>query len=123
MGTALIMIALVLIGIVAIRSYAKKLSSGCCGATVDKQKKVRVRDKDPAHYPYCVQIGIQGMTCGHCKERVENAINAEDGAWAEVHLKEHSAVVHMKRQLPEDMLRRIISSAGYTVTEITPVTP
>lgn len=42
-----------------------------------------------SHYPYCVQIGIDGMTCNHCKARVENTLNSEDGVWAEVDLSQN----------------------------------
>ena len=49
-----------------------------------------------SHYPYCVQIGIDGMTCNHCKARVENTLNSEDGVWAEVDLSQNLATVHMK---------------------------
>ena len=36
-------------------------------------KKVKVKDKDPSHYPYEKILKIDGMTCGNCANRVENA--------------------------------------------------
>ncbi|CVI72536.1 copper exporting ATPase [Clostridiales bacterium CHKCI001] len=118
MGTAIIVLMLVIICIYAIKSYTKKLAHGCCGAGGDDEKKIRVKDKNAAHYPYCVKIGVEGMTCSHCKLRVENALNAEDGVWAQVNLKSKSALVRMKDPIPEETLRCIITRNGYTVTDI-----
>ena len=57
------------------------------------------------------------MTCSHCRERVENALDQEEGVWAQVNLKEGSAVVRMKRELSREELERIIRRAGYTMKE------
>lgn len=113
-STAVIILILIIIAVFSVKSYAKKLTSGCCKSGGDTEKKVKVRDKNPAHYPQCVKIGIDGMTCAHCRQRVENALNSEDGVWAEVDLKKQSAIVHMKNAISEDRLRYIISRAGYT---------
>lgn len=118
MANVIIILILVLICIYSVRSYMKKLAHGCCGAGGDDEKKVKVRDKNPDHYPYCVTIGVEGMTCGHCRLRVENALNSEEGVWAQVDLKGKKAQVHMKTQFSEEELRRIISRAGYTFTGI-----
>lgn len=118
MANVIIVLILVLICIYSVRSYMKKLTQGCCGAGGDEEKKVKVRDKNPEHYPHCVTIGVEGMTCSHCKARVENALNAEEGVWAQVNLKEKKAQVRMKNALSEDELRRIISRAGYTFTGV-----
>lgn len=118
MGNAIIILILVLICIYAVRSYMKKLSSGCCGAGGDAEKKIKVKDKNPDNYPHCVTIDIDGMTCGHCKTRVENALNGQEGVWAKVNLEAKNALVHMKHPIPEDELRRIIGKAGYVMTGI-----
>ena len=107
MSTAIIVAVLIVIAVIAIRSYAKKLTSGCCGGETEHVK---------SHYPYCVQIGIDGMTCNHCKARVENTLNSEDGVWAEVDLSQNLATVHMKNNLSELFLRKLVSSAGYIMT-------
>lgn len=115
-STVVIVLILVVIAIFSVKSYAKKLSSGCCGGGEDTEKKIKVRDKNPAHYSWHVKIGVDGMTCAHCKMRVENALNGEDGVWAEVSLKDESATVRMKNEISEDKLRYIISRAGYIMT-------
>lgn len=116
MANAIIVLILILIGIYSFRSYMKKLRGGCCGGEVDVEKKVKVRDKNPENYPYTVTIGIEGMTCAKCRERVENALNKEEGVWAQVNLKEKQALVRMKKELSEDEFRKIIVRAGYTMT-------
>ena len=114
-GTVILVVALVIIAVIAIKSYARKLSSGCCGAGGDDEKKIKVDDKDPAHYLYTVKIGVCGMTCGRCKERVENALNSENGVWADVDLGSGLATVRMKIPIPEEVLRGRIIAAGYRV--------
>jgi copper chaperone CopZ len=117
MSTAVIVVLLVVICVFSIKSYAKKLSHGCCGGG-DGEKRVKVRDKNKAGYPYCVTITIDGMTCNHCKARVENALNSHDGVWAEVNLTKKKAVVRMKERLTDDELKSCITLEGYTVKEI-----
>ena len=117
MANAVILLLLVILLILGVRSYAKKLAHGCCGAGGDEpQRKVRVADKNPAHYAHAVRLGIRGMTCANCARRVENALNSMDGVWAQVNLKEASALVRMKTPVPEDALSRAVAQAGYTVT-------
>lgn len=117
MANVIIVLILVLICIYAVRSYMKRLAHGCCGSGGDEEKKVKVRDKNESHYPYCVTIGVDGMTCSHCKLRVENALNSEDGIWAKVNLKANNARVYMKTLISEDDLRRIIRRAGYMMAD------
>lgn len=118
MANAVIIVLLIIIAVFSIKSYAKKLSKGCCGAGGDSTKKIKVKDKNIANYPFCTVIGVEGMTCVQCKLRVENALNGWDGVWAEVDLGKKSVLVRMKKELSDDKLRGIITSAGYGVTEI-----
>lgn len=113
----IIALILIVIGIFAIKSYTKKLCYSCREAGGDVEK-VPVHDKNPSHYPYRVRIHIDGMTCSNCKQRVENALNAEKDVWAQVDLKNHSALVRMKTTLSEEKLRQLITQAGYTATVI-----
>ena len=72
-------------------------------------------DKNPAHYPYEVQLTIDGMTCGNCVNRVENALNELEGVWATADLMEGKAVVRMKQDIPLEELKQAVKSAGYLV--------
>ena len=108
--------------LVAICAYGiKKLHEKCFSRLLRyrwrRGEKIRVQDKHAEHYPYCVKVGVDGMTCSHCKLRVENALNEKEGVWAQVDLKDKSATVRMKQPLSEDEIRTSISRAGYTVTD------
>ena len=72
-------------------------------------------DRNKAHYPYAVRLTIDGMTCGNCAQRVENALNRLDGVWATVDLSERSALVRSKTELSDDLLRKTVLDTGYTM--------
>ena len=117
MANGIILLALVVLLVFGVRSYAKKLTHGCCGADSDgPQRRVRVADKNPEHYAHAVRLGIGGMTCANCARRVENALNGLDGVWAQVDLQKASALVRAKAPVTEEMLSRVVAQAGYTVT-------
>lgn len=117
MGTAIIVAVLTVFGLIALKSYAKKLRSGCCGAG-DSEAVVKVKDTDETHYPHHIELSVSGMTCKKCKQHVENAFNKRDGLWAQVDLKKGLAEVRAKKELTDFALRGIVSGAGYTVTGI-----
>lgn len=117
MSTAIIVVILVFICIFSIKSYAKKLANGCCGGG-DVEKKIKVKNKNKADYPFCVEIAVDGMTCGHCKMRVENVLNSQNGVWAEVDLKKKSVTVRMKERISDEELKKIITKEGYSVGDI-----
>ena len=117
MGTAIIVAVLTVFGLIALKSYAKKLRSGCCGAG-DSEAVVKVKDTDETHYPHHIELSVSGMTCKKCKQHVENAFNKRDGLWVQVDLKKGLAEVRAKKELTDFELRGIVSGAGYTVTGI-----
>ena len=55
---------LVVVCIFAVRSCLNKKAHGCCGSG---EAKLKVRDKNPDHYPYTAEISVEGMTCSNCK--------------------------------------------------------
>jgi len=63
-------------------------------------------------------IAIEGMTCSHCQARVEKALNAVDGVKAKVDLKKNTATVEAGSQVTDDLLKKTVEEAGYTVTSI-----
>lgn len=116
MQNVLIVLAILVICVIAVVSYRKKLKNGCCGGgDTNAEKKVRVADRNKEHYPYTVRLTIDGMTCGNCAQRVENALNRLDGVWATVDLSERSALVRSKTELSDDLLRKTVSDTGYTM--------
>jgi len=63
-------------------------------------------------------IAIEGMTCGHCQARVEKALNSVDGVKAKVDLKKNNATVEADSTISDDLLKKTVEEAGYTVTSI-----
>lgn len=59
------------------------------------------------------EIEINGMSCGHCQMRVEKALNAIPGVEAKVDLKNRTATVTMTDDVPDDVLKAAVVSAGY----------
>ena len=50
MATAIICLVLIMAGVLAIRSYRKRLTTGCCGGSGEAAvKKIKVSDKDLTH--------------------------------------------------------------------------
>lgn len=62
------------------------------------------------------KIFIEGMMCSHCSGAVEKALNAIDGVTATVDLQNKCATVN--GDASDDVLKDVITEAGYTVTEI-----
>lgn len=64
-------------------------------------------------------ILINGMTCGHCVKRVENALLGIEGVLSVVvNLAEKNAVVESEVDIDENLLREAIDDAGYEIESI-----
>lgn len=66
-----------------------------------------------------VEMKVEGMSCGHCSARVEEALNALAGVTAEVDLKKKTAYVTLEGEASDDMLKKAVEDAGYSVVEVT----
>lgn len=118
MATIVISILLILICILAVVSYRRKLSQGCCGSGGDMVEKQGPVDKNPSHFPFAYKIAIEGMTCKNCAARVENAFHAAGDFYAKVNLSKKTALVRAKTETAEDTLRKIVLRTGYDVVSI-----
>ncbi len=115
MQYAIFAIILIVFAVFVIKSYTKKLASGCCGGG-DAEKKVKVADKNRAHYPYAAHLTVDGMMCPACETRVENALNALDGVWAKASSSDGRVELLMKTPVDEDTLRKTVNELGvYTL--------
>ncbi len=64
-------------------------------------------------------VFIEGMTCGHCQMRVEKALNSLDGVEkAVVNLEEKKAVLKLKEDVADSIVKEAVEDAGYEVIEI-----
>ena len=107
---------LIILIIIGIRSSVKhfKGEGGCCGGGSSvkvKRKKLKQVVKERT-------VIIEGMTCEHCKARVESRLNSLDGVSAKVNLKRKTAVVSMEKDVQDEVIKKAIENAGYEVVEI-----
>jgi copper chaperone len=63
-------------------------------------------------------IKIEGMTCGHCQARVENALNDIPGVEAKVDLKKKAATVSFNSDISDSQFKDVVTEAGYEVVSI-----
>ncbi len=61
---------------------------------------------------------VEGMTCGHCKMRVEKALNSLEGVSAEVDLNSGTVNVQLSQDLDDAVLSDAVTKAGYEVKSI-----
>ena len=91
MSDVIIIFIMVILIIVGIRSTVKhfKGEGGCCGGG----SSVKVKRKKLKQVVKQRTVMIEGMTCEHCKARVESRLNELDGVSAKVNLKKKTAGV------------------------------
>ncbi len=63
-------------------------------------------------------IEVNGMHCPKCKANVEKALNSIEGVSAKVDLAKKIAVVAIKGEVSDDVLRNAITSLGFEVGNI-----
>ena len=107
---------LIILIVIGIRSSVKhfKGEGGCCGGGSSvkvKRKKLKQVVKERT-------VTIEGMTCEHCKARVESRLNELDGVSAKVNLKRKTAVVSMEKEVEDEEIKKAIENVGYEVIEI-----
>lgn len=117
-STGILCGVLTVIVVLGVRSYLKKLKTGCCGAGGDQVKRVRPADGDRTHYPYDKTVVIEGMHCQNCARRIENAFNTREGFYAKVDLKKRCVRVLTKHPTSSGELKQVIRSLGYRAVEV-----
>ncbi|BBJ28465.1 heavy-metal-associated domain-containing protein [Athalassotoga saccharophila] len=66
-----------------------------------------------------MKLYIDGMTCEHCKMRVEKALKEIKGVKkAEVNLDNGTAEVETKKEISFDTFKSAIEDAGYTLVRV-----
>lgn len=65
-----------------------------------------------------IMIKIEGMSCEHCRNRIENKLNSLPGVKAQVDLQKALAVVLADPMVPDEVLVQAIEEAGYQVKDI-----
>ncbi|SEH31840.1 heavy-metal-associated domain-containing protein [Selenomonas sp. KH1T6] len=63
-------------------------------------------------------IKVNGMMCGNCKIRVEEMLNAINGAAAEVNLHRHEARLTMTREVTDEEIFAAMKDGEYEIVGI-----
>ena len=64
-------------------------------------------------------IFIEGMSCGGCAKRVEEALKSVNGVKSvSVSLEEKKAEVVLKNDISNEVLKEIVETLGFQVTKI-----
>jgi Cu+-exporting ATPase len=86
--------------------------------TTDENSKNHIKNENPGGNEMKKEIFIEGMSCGHCKMRVEKVLGEIEGVKsAEVILEENKAIVEFDKEVDEELIARLIDEAGYKVVE------
>lgn len=108
------------------KSEAACCSEDCssCGGGCSMQKALddsyRVRAEKIERFPIHRTIDVDGMTCEKCIYKVVRALEKVDGVTiAAASLEKQSALVGLRENIPDDILKDAINKAGYTAGAIT----
>ncbi len=64
-------------------------------------------------------IYIEGMTCGHCAKRVEDALKGiKEVKSAKVLLEDKKAEIVLKEDISSDVIKSAVEDIGFEVTNI-----
>ncbi|MCR5556517.1 MAG: cation transporter [Butyrivibrio sp.] len=113
---ALILVVAIILLIGMMRNKLRHGSS-CCGEHEAPESKVKVADKNINHYDNHYEATIDGMVCGNCATRVENALNRNDGIYARVDLGNKKATIHAKKTLSKDEVVGYLKELPYTLVD------
>lgn len=108
------------------KSEAACCSDGCssCGGGCNMQKALddsyRARVEKIEKFPIHRSIDVDGMTCEKCIYKVVRALEKVDGVQvAAASLEKQSALVGLKENISDEILREAINRAGYSAGAVT----
>ncbi|MDO4428311.1 MAG: heavy-metal-associated domain-containing protein [Atopobiaceae bacterium] len=119
MINVIIVLAVAAVILLAARRYLRTLRRGGCGcgcAGGGEARVVRptVSDTNEAHYPYALDLTVEGMHCEHCLVAVETALDGLGGVWARASLPDRVRVLS-KDPIDPAALAAAVEAAGYHV--------
>ena len=112
-----VLIVLVCVGVRRIWRTAR-YGGSCCSSGGITDKKIRVKDRDKANYPFSYTLRIEGMVCSGCVRKVENALNLEGELWAKADLGSKEVEVLSKRVMNRDDFLQLLKGTSYTLVDV-----
>lgn len=120
MSNLIVIVVLMVIVAWAVKESVRHMhgEGGCCGGGSCERsaKPEKKRLEGPVLHSYDFQI--EGMHCENCAAKVTRAINAIDGAAADVSLRKKHAHVDCDRDLTPATIIAAVAREGYAVKEI-----
>lgn len=112
--------AVAVIAVVLGWSIANKIRRGgsCCAEHDAAPRKVAPADTDKANYSHTYTLTVDGMVCGACLRRVENAFNSTDGIYASGELQNKTVTLYTKAPLTRKQAAGILDGTTYTLIDI-----
>ncbi|OUO35966.1 heavy-metal-associated domain-containing protein [Olsenella sp. An290] len=119
MINVIIVLAVAAVVLLAARRYLRTLRRGGCGCGCggggeSHVARPTVPDTNEDHYPYAVDLTVEGMHCDHCLAVVETALDGLGGVWARASLPDRVRVLS-KDPIDPAALAAAVESAGYHV--------
>ncbi len=119
MSNLIVIVVLLFIVAWAVKESVRHMhgEGGCCGGGSCERsaKPEKKKLEGPVLHSYDFQI--EGMHCENCAARVARAINAIDGASAEVNFHQKRAHVDCDRDIIASTIIAAVAQAGYAVKE------
>ena len=112
--------AVAVIAVVLAWSIARKIRIGgsCCGEHEAAPRKIVSADTDKNHYAHNYTLTIEGMVCGACLRRVENAFNSCEGFYASGELQTKTVTLYTKAPLTRKQAAEMLGGTTYTLVDL-----
>lgn len=112
MENFIIITVIAIVFVIGIYSTVKHFrgKGGCCGSSDYKPKKKKL-----SNVLYQKTFQIEGMSCEHCKSRVEEVVNDIKGIAGKVDLKKGQLTVQYAEEVDDKIIIARIERAGYNV--------
>ena len=112
MSPATVVVGLILLLFIlwSLRSYIKRLRTGCCGGG---DGSVRPADAHASHYPCHLTLRVSGMHCAGCARRIEDTFNSRPGTMARVNARMGRADIYSMEPLEAADACAVRARAGY----------
>lgn len=110
MENIIILLLIAVVIALALPSSVKHLKrkNGCCGG-----EEYKVKAKKLSNVLYKKTFKVEGMTCQHCKNRVEEAVNDIEFVAGKVDLKSGELTVFYEKETDDNIIREKLERAGY----------
>lgn len=103
---------LAVVGAIGVRSTIKHFrhESSCCGGVTYKARRKKLNQVIGKKV-----FSVEGMTCQHCVNRVQEAVNSIEGVSGVVNLKKGTVTVSLEREIADEVILAAIEKARYQV--------